>query len=130
MRQANSAFLTKLGFRILVEKDKLWSRVLEAKYCKDQCDIHMFRQRSHASNSWRCIIENVKYLQQGVKMEVGNGKNTSFWKHNWLNKGPLCNEVIQPLSSSLEDRKVAEFWEENSGWKWEKFAAWLPPKIL
>ena len=31
MRETNAAFLTKLGWRLLMEKDKLWSLVLQAK---------------------------------------------------------------------------------------------------
>lgn len=41
-RQANSAFLTKLGWRVLSEPSSLWSRVLRHKYCKGRCDIDMF----------------------------------------------------------------------------------------
>lgn len=36
-RETNAAFLTKLGWRLLVEKDKLWSEVLQAKYCQNRC---------------------------------------------------------------------------------------------
>ena len=32
MRQVNSAFLAKLGWRILAEPQSLWARVLRAKY--------------------------------------------------------------------------------------------------
>lgn len=32
-RQANSAFLTKLGWRVLTEPNALWARVLRSKYC-------------------------------------------------------------------------------------------------
>ena len=31
MRETNAAFPTKLGWRLLTEKDKLWSLVLQAK---------------------------------------------------------------------------------------------------
>ena len=34
MRQVNSAFLAKLGFRLVTKKEKLWSRILRAKYCQ------------------------------------------------------------------------------------------------
>ena len=51
MRQANSAFLVKLGWRVLSEKDKLWSQVVRAKYCDGRCDIDMFVAKPKASNA-------------------------------------------------------------------------------
>ena len=33
MRRASSAFLAKLGFGLMTEKEKLWPPVLQAKYC-------------------------------------------------------------------------------------------------
>lgn len=41
-KQANAAFLTKLGWRILSEPNALWSRVIRAKYCARRCDVDMF----------------------------------------------------------------------------------------
>ena len=34
MRQLNSAFLMKLGWRFLAEPSTLWTRVLREKYCQ------------------------------------------------------------------------------------------------
>lgn len=54
-RQANSAFLTKLGWRILTEPNALWARVLRAKYCKGRCDVDMFEPKIGMSNVWNGI---------------------------------------------------------------------------
>ena len=55
MRQANSAFLTKLGWRLLTKRDKLWSRVLCVKYYKGRCDIDMFEPKQDCFNTWQGI---------------------------------------------------------------------------
>jgi len=52
MRENNATFLTKLGWWLLVEKDKLWSQVLRAKYCHSRCDISKFQPKAEASNTW------------------------------------------------------------------------------
>ncbi|KAJ8441387.1 hypothetical protein Cgig2_009095 [Carnegiea gigantea] len=72
MRQSNSAFLTKLGWRVLTEKGNLWSRVLRAKYCSGRCDIDMFTPRTDASNAWKEILECAKFLKEGAKTEIDN----------------------------------------------------------
>ena len=83
MRQINAAYLAKLGWRVVNEKDKLWSQVLRAKYCDKRCDLEMFTLRQDAFNAWKGIIANNKYVQQGSRLEVGNGLKTLFWHHKW-----------------------------------------------
>ncbi|XP_056688102.1 uncharacterized protein [Spinacia oleracea] len=48
--QANAAFLTKLGWRVLTETNSLCSRVLRAKYCNGRCDVDMFNAKPGMSN--------------------------------------------------------------------------------
>lgn len=45
MRQANVAFLAKLGWRLLAEPRKLWARVIRSKYCEGRRDIDMFKRK-------------------------------------------------------------------------------------
>lgn len=84
MRQANAAFLTKLGWRVLAEPDSLWSRVIRSKYCEGRCDLDIFKHKPGASNAWRGMVDNIDTLRQGVGMEVGNGRKTFFWHHKWV----------------------------------------------
>ena len=51
MRETNATFLTKLGWRLVVEKDKLWSQVLRARYCNGRCDVDMFQPKKDVSNA-------------------------------------------------------------------------------
>ncbi|KAJ8440420.1 hypothetical protein Cgig2_017653 [Carnegiea gigantea] len=78
MCHANSAFLTKLGWRLLTEWDKLWSRVLYAKYCKGRCNMDMFEPKQDYSITWQGILENTHRLKKGAKAKVGNGRRTLF----------------------------------------------------
>jgi len=63
MRHANIAFMTKLGWRLMSEKDSLWSKVIRAKYCQDRCDIDMFTHKQDASNVWHGITESAQYIK-------------------------------------------------------------------
>ncbi|KAJ8432647.1 hypothetical protein Cgig2_011813 [Carnegiea gigantea] len=57
MRENNAAFLSKLGWHLMVEKEKLWSQVLRAKYCNSRCDVDMFQpkliHRTLGVGSWK-----------------------------------------------------------------------------
>ena len=97
VRQTNAAFLAKLNWRVLTEMDKLWSQILCAKYCNNQCDLEMFTHRADASNAWKGMVENIKIIQKGVRGEIGNRQNTLFWMHKWALDKPLSSEVIADL---------------------------------
>lgn len=129
-RQANAAFLTKLGWRVLTEPNSLWSRVLRSKYCRGRCDIDMFQPTTNMSNMWRGITDNVNTLTKGAAAAVGNSKNTLFWDHVWAIGEPLREMVVQPIPLSVEGATVNEMWEMGSGWKWNVFSDYLPNDVL
>lgn len=129
-RQANAAFLTKLGWRVLSEPNALWSRVPRHKYCKGRCDIDMFESTTNMSNVWRRITENVDTLQKGAAMAIVNGQKTLFWDHVWASDKPLRSECIHDIPSSIDGETVEEMWEVGSGWKWQVFGDYLPNEVL
>lgn len=129
-RQANAAFLTKLGWRVLTEPTSLWSRVLRYKYCKGRCDVDMFVPKAGSSNVWGGITTNSKVLCEGMRSAVGNGANTLFWDHKWAAAVPLCEVVTQPIPADIAGATVEEMWSHEQGWKWEVFAPYLEQEHL
>ncbi|KAJ8423447.1 hypothetical protein Cgig2_008936 [Carnegiea gigantea] len=130
MRDTNASILTKLGWRLLAEKDKLWLKVLRAKYCDNRCDTDMFVHKQNVSNTWRGILDNAQFIKKGVRMEVGNGRNTSFWHHTWATHTPLSQLVQQSIPGHLTNNTVEDFWDPSRGWKWELFSVLLPNEVL
>lgn len=97
MRQTNTAFLAKLGWRLLTEPKSLWSRVMRAKYCDDRCDLDMFKEKKNASNAWRGIMSSVDVVRKGINIAVGNDQRTFFWHHKWaLDKTLMEVAVVEP----------------------------------
>ncbi|XP_021726206.1 uncharacterized protein LOC110693390 [Chenopodium quinoa] len=129
-RQSNSAFLAKLGWRVLNEPNALWSRVLRHKYCSGQCDIDMFVPTSSMSNVWRGITENASLLKKGSAVAIGNGGRTLFWDHVWATDGPLRDVAIDQIPEDIDGAIVAELWDDDSGWKWDKIVDLLPIAAL
>ena len=130
MRQANSAFLAKLGWRLLAEPSALWSRLLRAKYCDNRCDLDMFKDKQNASNTWRGIMSSVDIVRKGVNMAVGNGHKTFFWHHRWVIDKPLIEVARIGPPVHLQDATVREMWDRNTGWRWEIFANFLHKEEL
>lgn len=130
MRQSNSAFMAKLGWRVLSEPQSLWSRVLRAKYCDNRCDIDMFKDKTNASNAWRGILSSVDVIRKGLNMAVGNGSKTFFWHHRWATKEPLLTLTSREPPLNIQDMTVKELWDPNIGWRTELFAEYLPDSVL
>ena len=115
MRQTNTAFLAKLGWRLLTEPMSLWSRVVHAKYCENRCDLEMFKDKKNASNAWRGIMSSVDIVRKGVNMAVGNGQKTLFRQHNWANNKPLLETAIVEPPLQLQNMAVHEMWDRQGG---------------
>ena len=75
--------MTKLGWRMLVEKDSLWE-----KYILGETKAHKIERKRNSSNAWRGIGEAKSILLKGSKMLVHDGKNTLFWRNCWLEGQP------------------------------------------
>ncbi|KAJ8432430.1 hypothetical protein Cgig2_016060 [Carnegiea gigantea] len=112
MRDTNASFLTKLGWHLLAEKDKLWSKVLRAKYCDNRCDTDMFVHKQNVSNTWRGILDNAQFIKKGAT-------------HT-----PLSQLVQQSIPGHLTNNTVEDFWDPSRGWKWELFSILLPNEVL
>lgn len=128
LAEMNIAFLAKLGWRLMFEEDSLWIQVFKAKYAIQSADCSEWRPKSSMSNAWRGILKAVPIIQQGVRKTVRNGRNTSFWKDNWLGDGPLQDRAMSLIPMQDIDKPVADFWD--SGWKWNRFEDLLPSECL
>ncbi|XP_074298539.1 uncharacterized protein LOC141629436 [Silene latifolia] len=129
-RQSNAAFLTKLGWRVLVEPTSLWSRVLRAKYCNNRCDIDIFQAKRSMSNVWAGISSPARNIVRGTTTVVGNGRRTLFWDHAWVDGICPSDHALARIPEAILGNTVSEMWSESSGWNWDCFANFLPQEIL
>jgi len=130
MRQLNSAFLAKLGWRVLHEPDSFWARVLRAKYCRGRSGLEGLSSKPSDSHVWWGITETTDILQQGLGVAVANGRNTMFWTHNWAGPDALTTLTHSPPSAEELSKRVCDYWEEGRGWKWASFEHLLPPEAM
>ncbi|KAL8142510.1 hypothetical protein V2J09_015542 [Rumex salicifolius] len=125
MREINSATLAKLGWRLLQEPTSLWSRVIRSKYCNRRLDVDMFLRHSNSSQVWQGIVHGAQTLKKGLQSSIGNGNNTMFWNHAWVDHQPLSKFVTTPIPIDIADVTVAELWDGTS-WRWPILSPLLP----
>ncbi|XP_019189720.1 PREDICTED: uncharacterized protein LOC109184127 [Ipomoea nil] len=120
MQDVNTAFLAKLGWRMRTEQDRLWIRVLMAKYpAMNSRELRDLKRPS--SNAWKGICATSSFVEQGLKRVVRNGQETQFWMDNWIHGGRLYEHMKRPISLPELYSTVADYWEYGRGWKWERF---------
>jgi len=109
MRQLNSAFLIKLGWRIETEPTALWARVLKAKYCKGHDLDNVVAGRYSCSNAWRGIMEALDLTRQGVGITMGDGRKIKFWSHRWIDGLKLQEQVINTVPVEQINNRVYDY---------------------
>lgn len=130
MEDQNSAFLMKLAYGFVSDPDKLWVRVLRAKYGCTPSSYTPGRS-SQPSYLWRSLGAVWDSLELGMTWTVGNGEDVKFWTDHWIGElGPLKLLAFKPLSEEEESRSVSYYVTDVGTWDWAKFASSLPADTL
>lgn len=118
LKSFNCALLGKWRWRLLMEENSLWCRVLNAKYKGTVKPLD--------SCWWKDIMsvcvssDQVSWFDEAVSRRIGDGNSTRFWDDDWWGVGPLKLKFPRLfLLSSQKDLRIAEMgaWAESS-WQW------------
>lgn len=114
--------LGKLVWCLLHDKQKLWVKMMEAKYL-NEVDIFTHSHPSDASFTWRSIYKAFVQLKDGYKFKVGS-EDTSFWFDTWMEGGPLCSKVnfVNIADSKL---RIKDVWQ-NGVWNLHDLHTMVP----
>ncbi|GAU33855.1 hypothetical protein TSUD_66410 [Trifolium subterraneum] len=96
LREFNSTSLGKWCWRMLVERDSLWFRVLEARYGMERGRLCAGGTRG--STWWREIVRirdgggelEGGWFGEHIRKKVGDGSDTFFWTDPWMDGILLC----------------------------------------
>ena len=96
LREFNIALFGKWCWRLLVDRDGLWRRVLVARY--GVADGGLEDGGRSCSSWWREIVRIRDGIGDGgegcfagcVRRRVGDGSETDFWRDCWCGSVPLC----------------------------------------
>jgi len=126
IREFNGALLGKWCWRVLVEKESLWYRVLVARYGEE--GGRLLDGGRTASAWWRAIdaLRSEAWFGTNVKRSVGNGKNIYFWSDVWVG-GVSFKERFSRLFELSVDKWVLVFdlfhlgcGVNGEAWKWRR----------
>ncbi|GLT68412.1 hypothetical protein SLA2020_406460, partial [Shorea laevis] len=126
----NMALLGKWRWRLVMEKEALWNRVVEAKYgIHGRRDWEGREVKINSSHWWKALWKLDKergsyegWMYNGLVKTVGEGNDTLFWHEKWCGEVPF-REKFNRLFRLAEDKEafVKNMGEWRNGewtWKW------------
>ena len=124
------AFMAKLGWRLLIEQNKLWAKVLSIKYIHGKVSPDKFLKKRRSSNAWQGIVVACPLINKGLKAKVYNEKETLFWRDKWLGDSPLLGFALTNISLPRSYKCVKDYWNHGLGWGWNVLHSLLPHQDL
>jgi hypothetical protein len=132
LREFNSALLGKWCWRLLVDRDGLWYRVLAARYSEEAGRLEV---GGRSGSYWWREIAKIRdglgdseegWFAERVSKRVGDGTSTFFWYDRWLGDVPLRMRFSRLFD--LSNNKlctVADMfhlgWEDGGeAWSWRR----------
>nr|XP_025670055.1 uncharacterized protein LOC112769805 [Arachis hypogaea] len=108
----NTALLGKLVWQLFHGKNKLWVRIMLAKYVQGSLGLDL-QCPTQSSSIWRNITKTASRLKHGYVWCIGS-LTQSFWYHPWRPSGPLAPEIpfvhISDTGLSLGDVWSGRVW--------------------
>ncbi|GKV21679.1 hypothetical protein SLEP1_g31635 [Rubroshorea leprosula] len=105
-KEANVAAMSKLNWRLYMEKDKLWCNIFRSKYNLSDCHSPL---PASGSPIWKAIIKGYDIFKAGIKWIPRSGGNVRFWTDCWCCDIPLISWIYGPHTPGFELITVAEF---------------------
>jgi len=112
------------------EPQALWTQILKAKYCKGRDLDSIVARRYSCSNAWKGILETLEWTQRGVGVTVGDGRQTKFWSHRWLDGIILQEKALSAVPEAQLNKRVCDYWQGDMGWDWSQLSPYLPSDTL
>lgn len=80
----NKALLAKMAWRVIIEEDAIWAKVIRSKYGLESDGLVVFKEKQRSLLIWKGLVWCAELLQRGLKWQVANGKRVRFWVDEWL----------------------------------------------
>ncbi|GAU29502.1 hypothetical protein TSUD_115240 [Trifolium subterraneum] len=133
----NLALLGKWCWRMLVDMEGLWFRVLAARYRVERG--HLCARGMRGSLWWRDIVRirdggggiGGGWFGECITKKVGDGVETFFWTDPWVVGNPLCErfgrlfDLAENKSESVAEMFSLGWGADGDAWVWRRsLRAW------
>ncbi|GAU34797.1 hypothetical protein TSUD_206010 [Trifolium subterraneum] len=136
LREFNVALLGKWCWRMLVDREDLWFRVLAARYGLERGRLCV---GGTSGSTWWREIAHLRdggnalggWFGENVVRKVGDGTDTFFWTDPWVEGTSLCErfgrlfDLAKNKSVSVAEMFLRGWGAAGEGWVWRRpLRAW------
>lgn len=75
-----------------MEEDSIWRGVIATQYGVQPNGDPRLVWGPYGTSPWKGIMNLFQDYKKGLRVEVGNGQGTKFWKDRWCGNQPLKRE--------------------------------------
>ncbi|XP_026400485.1 uncharacterized protein LOC113296390 [Papaver somniferum] len=124
--QFNITLLTKLASRLIIEKYKLWAKIIKAKYFPNSHPLEASKS-SNLSWIWTSSRKGLDLIKGNFIWQVKNGNSVKIWEDRWI---PNSDIPSQPQDSQgTAPTTVQELITEDNTWDQEKLNSYINPEV-
>jgi hypothetical protein len=121
--------MMKLAWQLISCPDKLWVKVMRAKYSCGNLIIPSVNNRSISSSTWKAIVSVWEDVSNNITWCIQNGHHVRFWKDAWIRDcGPLLNLLHNRVPPGHMEFPVSHYVMDGK-WNWEVLNQLLPQEI-
>ena len=121
--------MAKLNWRFRREKDALWVKVLNSKYCSYRRLNARNGDKLPCSRTWKAIKMGGEVFNKGIRWIPGRSSNLNLWYDNWMPNGNLRSLIQGSLACEDESLKVKDVFGLH-GWDWSLLSFHFPNNII
>lgn len=128
-RVFNEALLAKQGWRLLMNPQAYWAKILKGIYFPNSNFLQATRG-SHASWAWLSLLHGRDLLSKGLRWQVQDGSSIDFWRDSWVpSLEGFKIQSTKPLNSNI--RMVEDVIDARNGkWNEQKLSLEVSPEDL
>lgn len=101
---------------MLVDSNKLWVRVMKAKYSCALNTIPVFKHKVASTSTWKAIVNSWDLVENNVTWIVKNSHDIRFWKDCWTPGCETLFDILGDLCPIDEINFPVMHYEANGSW--------------
>lgn len=107
LKLVNQALLGKWLWRLGVENDSLWFKVVEAKYGVSRVGWDVPRLSYCQSGLWRGFLSVNDLFEANIKFRIGDGRRVLFWLDVWAGDFFLADQFRRLFACAMNRQAKA-----------------------
>lgn len=121
--------MMKLVWSMISNPDKLWVRIMKAKYSCGVQAMPRFVHKANSASTWKAVVSAWGDVNCNLIWVVRNGRGIRFWRDSWI---PGVGILADFLTSSIPAGEIefpVSHYSRNGHWDWEKIQCVVPSEI-